>query len=445
MVHSTPKSTKLNLFQQVMVLWEEVCPYNAACVVHLRGRAEFTALREAIQESCRLSGVGKLLLNGDRKTYYYEPVDTIPLDQIQRGDSIMETLCQVVTERINTPFPSRPHHPIRWAVLDDSHTNTHFFLIVWRHLAADAVSMFLLLRCVLARYYGVTQTFSHHALEVHPPDYLRVMKPHYRQLGYTRTLLRSIRLYFRLRRVYRLPELTERREGSRVLFFDAPADLIHRLIGACRTRHVTVNDSFLAALGSALAAITPSRQTQQRRNRLALATAVDIRHVAAEDLSDCFGLFARYWVTMIGNPDLSDFEGMLHDVTRQTRLEKAEQRFVGPEWDFLTLLLLHRWFSVNEDRSWYRKVYPLSAGLSNIRMSAASFPAGKERILGCFLVPSTGPALPLVVTLATLDDELKLGVAYQEASLSESQVRTVIELFLLGLDQFCKTSKAESY
>jgi NRPS condensation-like uncharacterized protein len=434
---ASARSVKLNLFQQVMALWEEVWPYNGCCVVQLRGRADFAALQKAIEYSCRQAGVGKLVLDLKAGTYFYEPIESIRLDPIDRVDSIMESLCQFLTEQINTPFPRQPHHPIRWAVLDDSRTDTHFLVVVLHHIAADAVSILLLVRHVLARYYGASRILSARPLRVNAPDYLRVMKHHHWRLGYLRTFLRSLRLYLNLRYVYRMPQWKDRGETSRVLLFDGPPDLIPRLARACRTREVSVHDAFLAALASAIAETTPDRRAQRRRRRLALGTAVDVRPAAAEDLSDCFGLFVGHWVTLINDPDAAEFE-MLEQVAQQTRLEKSERRYAGPQWDWRIVLFLHRYFSMKEDRAWYRKVYPLSAGVSNIRMSASWFGVPKEKILGCFLVPPTGPALPLVVSPATVDDQLKLAVVYREAALSDSQVRTLMDLFLTKLEHFSK-------
>jgi len=74
-----PKSCKLNLFQQTMAFWEEVHPYNAGQVVHLRGRADVALLQAAVQAACQLSGVGRLVLDREKVHYHYEPVESVEL------------------------------------------------------------------------------------------------------------------------------------------------------------------------------------------------------------------------------------------------------------------------------------------------------------------------------------------------------------------------------
>ena len=429
---------KLNPFQQVMALWEEAEPYNAGAVFQLRGRANFEALQGAIQESCQEAGLGKLLLDRKRRSYEYKPIETIRLEAIQSGDRVLDTLGAFLTEQVKLPFPLSPHHPVKWFVIDDLRSESHFLVLVWRHFIADGVSIRLLLRRVFARYFGTASAPPRTSLRMHPPDYGEVMKSHYRRLGYIRTLARACRLYGRLRYVYRLPESIDRGAGSRVLLFDTPQHFLLRLTAACRRRRVSVNDAFLTTLGAAMARITPSRKLERRRRGLALAAAVDPRQVAPKQLSDCFGLFVGHWVTLLNDPDSGDFDAMLDEVVRQTRVEKGEKRFGGPEWDFLTVLLLRRWLGAKEDRSWYRKVYPFSAGLSYIKMRSSEFPGGRGKVLACFPIPPTGPALPLVVSPATVDDQLKLTAVYREAALSDSQVRTLMDLFLTRLEHFSK-------
>lgn len=433
---SSPKSSNMNLFQQVMALWEDEHPYNAGHMVRLRGQADVAALQAAIQTACQLAGVGKLVLDRERKRYQYEPAESIDLSEIQSGDSAVETLCRTVTEQINTPFPDEPHHPVRWLVLDDLKTDSHFLVAIYRHLAADSVSMRLLIRRVLNRYSRTPEPGEEQPLNVHPPDYTRVMRHHYRRLGYLTTLVDATQLYLRLRHAHRMSEREGGAEGSRFHLFDAPEGLIGCLAGACRLRGVSVNDAFLAALCGAIAEITPLRCHHPRRRALALSTAVDVRGEASEDLSNCFGLYLGQSVTIIDEADAADFGQLLAGIAEQTRVEKAEKRFVGPEWNFLIIAILRGRFSLKSTRTWYRKVYPISGAVSNVKLGAPWFTGASERILDYIRISPTGPALPLVLTPTTFGDKLNLSLVYHQASLTCAEARRLIELFLDRLERF---------
>jgi len=429
-----PKSCKLNLFQQTMAFWEEVHPYNAGQVVHLRGRADVALLQAAVQAACQLSGVGRLVLDREKVHYHYEPVESVELREIQSAGPVMETLCRVITEELNTLFPDEPHHPVRWLVLDDPKTESHFLVAIYQHLAADSFSMRLLMRRVLNRYCHTTLPEEEEPLQVLAPAYSRVMRHHYRRIGYLKTLLRVVQDFLRLRYVHRIRGLGNESERSRSFIFQAPEGFIGRLAAGCRSRQVTVNDAFLAALFGAIAEITSPYRRHGRRRGLALATAVDVRDEASESLSSCFGLYLGQIVIVVDKPDGADFAQLLIRTAQQMRREKAEKRFIGPQWNLLIVAVLRRWFSVKVARDQSRKAYPLSAGLSNVRLDSAWFRGAGDRILDYIRISPTGPALPMIFTPTTYGDRLNLSITYRESSFAEAEILKLVDLFFDKLD-----------
>lgn len=234
---------------------------------------------------------------------------------------------------MNTEFLDRPQHPIQWTVLDDRSTDSHFLIGVWRHLAGDAKSMCLLFRRVLNEYYGTIRLEGEDPMPVMAPNYSSIMRPHYRRLGYLKTLVRAIQLRMSLRQVHRMHRNRVSGEETHVQVTEAPPGIIGRLVAASKTHRVTVNDLFLAALGKSIAGLTPQRRDHPHQRKLALAAPVDLRPVAREKLSQCFGLHLSHWITLIDQPD-QDIWHLLSGIAEQTRLEKAEQRFAGPPWIF---------------------------------------------------------------------------------------------------------------
>ena len=425
---------KLNLFQQIMALWEEVHPYNAVYVIRLRGPADVTLLRFAIQTACHQAGVGTLVLDRKQARYRYDPFESITLQEIASGDSTLDTLCLTITEELNSPFPEEPHHPVRWKVLKDPKTESHFLLATFRHLVADEASMRLLTSRVLRRYCGAGPPGEEKPLEVHPPHCTRVLRHHYRHLGYFGSFFRAVRLYLKLRSVHRIPEARRTGERLRFCLFEAPDGLVGRLAASCRTQGVTVTEAFLAALSAAMAGITPDRLRQRRRRGLAFATAADLRGVASEDLSACFGLYLGQSVTVLEEPELADFGRLLSRVVEAMRVEKTEKRFAGPRWDFMILTLLWRCFSFTGTRAWYRKVYPLSACLSSVRIDTSGFAGAGDHILDFIGAGATGPAFPLLLVPYTLRDRLNLGITYCESVFTHPQVCKLVEIFLTRLE-----------
>jgi len=425
---------RLNPFQQTMALWEEIHPYNGAHVVHLRGRGNVALLQAAIQGACQRAGVGKLALDLRKFHFHYEPAEYVELREIKGKDPVIEALRQTINEELNTPFSDEPHHPVRWMVLDDPKTETHFLVVIYRHLAADGFAMRLLVRRVLNRYLQAPLPGEDGPLQVVPPDYARVMRHHYRRLGHIKALLRTIDTYFQLRGVHRMRERRDGDERSRSLIFDAPEGCIERLAAACKVRQVTVNDAFMAALYRAIAEITFTRRGQSHRRGLALAAPVDVRDEAREDLSNCFGFFLGQVLMITSEPDVGDVEQLLIRTAGQMAREKTKKHFIGPQGTFVILAFLRRWFSFRVTRARYLKAYPVSAGLTNVRLDASWFKGAADFVLNYIRVPPTGPMLPIVLAPTTYSNRLSLGVTYRDSSFTEAETRELIDVFFATLE-----------
>jgi hypothetical protein len=434
MRRSHPPACRFNLFQEVMALWEEAHPYNAAHLVRLRGRADVPRLQWAVQTACEAAGVGNLVLDRQGRRYHFEPAERIALQPVCGGGPLAERLHAVITEQMNMAFPDEPNHPVRWMVLEDPGSDSHFLIAVWRHLPADDYGIRLLIRRVLNRYFGRLQPGDDAPLTVRPPDYAGVMRHHFRRLGYLRALLLEARRHHALRSVHRMPGPAGGDNRSRFALFQAPEGLIRRLSSACRARHVTVNDAFLGALGAALSELTPHRFHHPRRHALALGSVVNVRAEASQDLSNAFGLFLGHWMTIIDPATPATIGDLVTRIAAQTRRDKDEKRAVGPQWNLWMVARVARWLWSPSSSAWYRKVYPLSAGLSNVKLTASWFRGAREHLLDYIRVSPAGPALPLVLATTGLGDQLNLCLAYHPSPLPDPEADRLMELFLRNLD-----------
>ena len=422
----------LSPFQQVMALWESVRPYNFAHVFRLRGPADAASLQEAVRAACRDAGLGVLVLDGRR--YRYEPAEDITLGEMEGEDPGLERFWKTVAAEIDRPFPAGPHHPIRWWVRDDPANASHLFVAVYRHLVADAAASCLLVGRALRRYYRAAGDET--PLIVHSPDHAVAMAPHYRRGGRLPSLLRAARRFFRLRRVYRLPEARDGGEGWGFHVLDSPPGLIGRLVAACRNRGITVNEAFLAALCAGLASLTPRRRGHRSRRGLALAHVVNVRGVAGEDLSRCFGVHLGTSATVIEEPDAEDFGALLGRIVREVRRDKAQLGYAGRDWNFWVLTRLNGWPLIRNTRTWYRKVYPLSAGVSNFKVDPGWFPGVSDRILDCISIVPPGPALPIVLFPTTVGERLNVCLVHREACLTGLEAQALARRFFETLGEF---------
>jgi hypothetical protein len=425
---------RLNPFQEVMAYWETAHPYNAGQVVRLDGGVDVPALRAAIQIACQDAGVGTLVLDRQRRRYRYDRADSIPLQVIVPGESAAETLRSALTESLNARFPDEPHHPIRWSVLDDPGTGSSLLLTVWHHLAADEMSMRLLLRRVLNQYYGTRHPEDARPLTVLPPLLSRAIGARHRSLSRIAAFARIVQLRLAVRKVYRFKEVGARGEGTHVHLASPLPGLARQLATLCRSRGVTVNDLILAALGNVLARATAPARAHGAKRHLALGAAVSLRSAAPEALAHCFGVFLGNWVTLLRRPD-GGLPALLSAIAVQTRAEKSAQRAAVSQLGYSLLGLMSRWGSIRHDGQWYEKVYRISGSLSNVRASTEWFGRAGQHIREYYLVSPPGPAMPLVVASATLDDQLNLCLVARDAALPATEAGTLLAQLCAELNE----------
>lgn len=81
-------------------------------------------------------------------------------------------------------------------------------------------------------------------------------------------------------------------------------------------------------------------------------------------------------------------------------------------------------------------MYRISGGLSNVKVSSAEFGEASHQVLDYLLFSPPGPALPFVLTPATLDDKLKFCLVYKQEALTHAEARHLLERFLAELENF---------
>lgn len=416
-----------------MAYWEAVHPYNAGQVVRLNGRVDISLLREAIQTACQDAGVGTLVLDNDRRRYRYDRAERIPLEEIAPDEFHADTLQRALTESLNARFPDGPHHPIRWSILEDRRSDSYFLITVWRHLAADEMSVRLLLRRVLNQYYGTQHPEDARPFTMLSPPPARASGFRHRTLSQAAALARAMWLCLAVRRVYRFREARVPGEGTHIHLASLPSGLAGQLVTWCRSQRVTLNDLFLAVLGKVLAKSTAQARAQTYKGSLGLATAVSLRRLAPQALAHSFSVLVGHWVTVLHRPD-AELPALLRQIAVQTRAEKSARRSALSPWSFMLPVLILRWSPFQHDGRWYERMYRLSGGVSNVRASTEWFGDAGRHMREYFLVAPPGPAVPLVVASATLGDKVNLCLVARDAALSAAEAGTLLAQLCAELD-----------
>jgi len=88
---------------------------------------------------------------------------------------------------------------------------------------------------------------------------------------------------------------------------------------------------------------------------------------------------------------------------------------------------MSRWGRIRHEGHWYEKVYRLSGAVSNVRASTEWFGHAGRNVREYYLISPPGPAMPLVVASATLDDQLNLCLVARDAALPPAEAGMLLE------------------
>jgi NRPS condensation-like uncharacterized protein len=219
----------------------------------------------------------------------------------------------------------------------------------------------------------------------------------------------------------------------RVLLREAPLGTVQAVQRRAKREGVKVNDLFLAALADVCNRFVPA---QHRRNRpnLAVGSVIDLRPHADCSLVDTFGLFLGFSEVVCRPAELREFPRLLKTVARQTSV--LRNRGVGQE-NLVWMLLANavkKLVPPHELYHFYRKELPLLGGISNVNLNdtwAAKY--HPSHVLEYVRVSPTGPMVPLVFNVTTLDDRLHLSITYREVLMDEAKAAQMADAFLAHL------------
>lgn len=412
----------LDPFQQAMLSWEALHPYNAVHAIRVDGAFDHDALCRAISIVSDAAGVGEFRIDAVTQKFAYSPGGVIAVTQLADAVDSDELLCKVAAGELNTPFPPGVHVPLRWLAWNECDANAHWIVLVYQHVVADGVAAEALLRAVACGYRGDHDSDGGAAAITTIPAE-RLMHP-IRRIGISRCFSTAMRIHKRLRVAHKMPDERDRGDSVDVQSAMIESGDVNRLYETCRAAGIGLNDLLIAALASAVAQATPDRHQSRRRRKIALATMLSTR--PRDALRTVFGVYVTDAVLLVERPDVA-FDEVLQQVVDELRPWKADREQSAGVAAMRFWLVRHVWplFGLPHDRRSYRKVFPICGGVStaNIRESEGTPLRGVSRYVR--VVPC-GPAAPLALAATRLDDRLGLVLTHRLSSQSGSQARALL-------------------
>lgn len=418
----------LNAFQRAMLLWEEVHPYNAIHALRVAGPADPATLRAAIESACRQARIGTLRIHEETQTYRYGEPGAVPLDVLPETDHAERTLAEIIFDGLNTRWADEGRHPLRWMVFNESGAEHHHVILVYRHAAADASAIELLLSAVMNRYLGCADLKASTKLSPMPPATTTgagLLSIPSLLWGF----VRGLTLYFRFRHMHKMPDEAQLGDETAVILRSLPEDVLAGLAETYRPRGIGVNDIFVAALAAAIADRTPHRRNRRHRHQIAIGTIASTRSASWRSQDPAFfGVCLSDQVVILKNPDLP-FDQLLSRVVAQTRRRKTSRRperavsamqgfFIRNVWPLLDI--------PNHRRS-YRKLLPICGGVSTYSVSTSHFGPAADRITRYLRACPPGPATPLALAPTLFKGRLELTLVYRMSCLPPEKAEDLMD------------------
>lgn len=419
---------RLNMFQQAMLHWDRLHPYNAVHAVRVKGPASPDKLRDAAWEVAKSAELGEFAVNSRHTAYEYRPLQHIRVQEFAPGKSDEERLSELVADELNTPFHGDVHHPIRWTVFNEAAGRGHYVILCYHHVIADAYGIERFLAAVLRRYLGLTDDEAAGRLTTRLTRLDRSLRPKAGILDYVFGHIRLNNRHRQMRSVHKMPDERLGGDATAVAIRTAPDGLLERLAAGCKQRGVGVNDALIAALASAIAEQTPDRHTSRRRKHLSMATVVGARKHLPREQADDFGVCLTSIVAVLRRPDTS-MDELVREVARQTRVLKERPSRASAETTlrYFAVRWMWRLAAFKHERRGYRRVFPICGAVSTVYVDDQRFADLAPKVTRYVRACPCGPAFPLILAPTILGGRLELGFTYRIACRTRGQAEAMLD------------------
>ncbi len=404
----------MNDFQRVMRQWAALAPYNCGPLMRVSGAPDVARWGAAFAHTVRPLG----LTNADCL-----PVDVSTLAPDRK-----------VAEELNRSF-APGDLPLRAYVVPGGN-DSHWFGVMCDHWIADSRSLRALMQRAFARYAGTDADIA--PLSLANDRHSRVGP-----LAHASALIASTRNYLRHYRAHRMPLGDAADFTSDFMIKRFPIGAIHAIRAFAKQHHATVNDVFIAAAAQVLGEFTkPQREMSRvrfprpRRDRVAIATAVDLRSAEDSQRDDIFGLALGYFSVVAERPEARSLAELAVAVAKETDVSKSKTRALEADWNLR--MARRMWDRLSHPRSkaqLFQKAMPLVAGISNVNLTGSwadqtEAIEGRPRVLDYLRVSPVGPLLPMVFTVTTIRDRLSLCVTFRTTAFSRADCERLVDGFV---------------
>lgn len=407
-----------------MLHWNDLHPYNAVLLVRLPSPLDRARLQTAIETTLSAHRLTGLILNRRAGTFkYHGGPATADLKLVNAGDNPHAALGAEIEVQLNTAFAGDgAFNPFRFFALPEP--SGCALGAVYFHAVADAEAMIHLSAEIAAAYLQGTPPGKPFA--VHP---LR----HDGWLGQLPVLARKLAaLPAQIRDVRSSARLfcgDENDFSNRYTGFSLADGELAALVRTAKNWDVTVNDLFLALLLKCLARLQPGRRVRPQRRNISVGCIVNVRKDLEPSPAPVFSPLLGSVVVTHEMPADASLRQIAGDIRQRTRAIKRRRLYLGAGLEQTFGRSLFSFFPPPRQKTFYQKHFPLWGGLTNVNLNALP-PAVRENLADCISAVSTGPVVPLVLSVMTVRETVNVALTWRPAFFSETDIAQFQKDFL---------------
>jgi len=411
-----------NFFQRMMLRWRELHPYNPVHVVRVPALLDADHLRSCIAERLESMGMTGLAVDRTHWRYRYEGGPAVvELCVLAGGDDPAALLSRTIEREFNRPFvPAAREQPFRFIAIEEG--QTFQLLLVYDHYVASGDSIARLLTSLAGMLLAPAETPAPLALGCKSARYRGTLLRH---PGWAlRALLGVPQMLADARRAFRVP-YTRIEDGSNA-YLGVPVDAARTaaLRAAAKAWGVTFNDLLLACLLQALSPLAAGRRGATRRNRLAVASILNMRRDLRAGARDAVGPFLAAFRVSHTVPDDIGLQQLAQAVQLQSSHIKRKHLYLQSLLALGLSALLWPLLKPRQRQGFYPKHFAVWAGLTSLDLNALwdRTARGDTSGLDYLRAVPTGPLCPLVLAVTSVQDRMHLGFAYRTSAFSRQAV-----------------------
>jgi len=426
---------RFNFFQRMMLRWRDLHPYNPVHVVRVPVVLDAERLRAGIAERLESLGLTGLAVDRAHWRYRYEGGPAaVDLSVLGGGGDASGLLSRTIEREFNRPFvPAQREQPFRFIAIDEG--AAFQLLLVYDHYVASGDSIARLLThlaCALVRPGAAPAPL---AMDCRSASYRGALLRH---PGWVlRSLLGVPRMVAEARRAWRVPYT--RVEDGRNAYLGVQVDAARTaaLRAAAKAWGVTFNDLLLACLLLALSPLAARRRDAARRNRLAVASILNMRRDLHPDARDALSPFLAAFRVSHAVPEGIGLQQLAQAVQQQSSRIKRNHLYLQSLLALGLSALLWPLLSPLQRAGFYPKHFAVWAGITSLDLNAlwgqAADGADSAGLDYLRAVP-TGPLCPLVLAVTGVHEQLHLGFAFRTSAFSREAVDALAGALLRQAD-----------